>query len=163
MSASNTTDPYRTSMHYRRMQRLAPFAAASSVAFQSMNSGLVALRVLVVDDHTDLADSLATVIEHFGHQAQTAATGELALAQMEAWAPDLVLVDVGLPDMTGYEVAQQARMHLWGQAMTLIAMTGWGGIEDQKRSLAVGFDQHILKPLDLDRLRALLDSVRARI
>ena len=82
---------------------------------------------------------------------------------MEAWAPDMVLVDVGLPDMTGCEVAQQARMHLWGQAMTLIAMTGWGGIEDQKRSLAVGFDQHILKPLDLDRLRALLDSVRARI
>ncbi len=127
-----------------------------------MNSGLVALRVLVVDDHIDLVDSLATVIEHFGHQAQTAATGEQALAQMEAWCPDLVLVDVGLPDMTGYEVARQARLHLWGQAMTLIAMTGWGGIEDEKRSLAVGFDQHILKPLDLDRLRALLDSVRAR-
>ena len=127
-----------------------------------MTSGLAALRVLVVDDHVDLLDSLATVIQHFGPQVQTATTGELALALMEAWAPDLVLVDVGLPGMTGYEVAQHARLQSWGQALTLIAMTGWGGIEDQKRSLAAGFDQHILKPLDLDRLRAILDSVRAR-
>ncbi len=120
------------------------------------------LRVLVVDDHADLVDSLATVIEHFGHHVQRAATGDEALTQMEEWAPELALIDVSLPGMSGYQVAERARMHPWGQAMTLVAMTGWGGSEERQRSLAAGFDQHFLKPLDLDGLCALLVSARSR-
>lgn len=119
------------------------------------------MRVLVVDDNPDLVESLAMVLDFLGHEVRTALSGKDALTEMETWGPQLVLMDVGMPGMSGYDVAQQAREHAWGRATTLIAMTGWGRAEDRDRALAAGFDQHVVKPVDLERLRELLASLPA--
>ncbi|MGQ0647178.1 MAG: ATP-binding response regulator [Gemmatimonadaceae bacterium] len=117
------------------------------------------LRVLAVDDNPDLLDSLAMVLRLLGHEVEVAATGESALALMESQRPDVVLVDVGMPGMNGYEVAGHARLHSWGAQLTLVAMTGWGRSEDRERALKAGFDRHVVKPLDLERLKSLLASI----
>ncbi|MEO6445294.1 MAG: response regulator [Gemmatimonadaceae bacterium] len=122
---------------------------------------MAAMRVLVVDDNPDLVESLAMVLDFLGHEVRTALSGKDALTEMETWGPQLVLMDVGMPGMSGYDVAQQAREHAWGRATTLIAMTGWGRAEDRDRALAAGFDQHVVKPVDLERLRELLASLPA--
>lgn len=119
------------------------------------------LRVLVVDDNVDLVDSLSTVLGFLGEEVKTAASGEEALARMQEWAPDVVLMDVGMPGMSGYEAATRARAQPWGREPVLVAMTGWGRDEDRARALAAGFDRHVVKPLDLDNLRALLSELRA--
>jgi CheY-like chemotaxis protein len=119
------------------------------------------MRILVVDDNVDLVDSLSTVLGFLGEEVRTAASGEEALQRMEEWAPHAVLMDVGMPGMSGYEAASRARAHPWGREPVLVAMTGWGRDEDRARALAAGFDRHVVKPLDLDCLRTLLSELRA--
>lgn len=119
-------------------------------------------RVLVVDDNTDLVESLATVLGFLGQDVRTASSGEEALVCMQEWSAEVVLMDVGMPGMSGYEVARRARAHPWGREPVLVAMTGWGRDEDRDRALAAGFDRHVVKPLDLDGLRTLLTELRAR-
>ncbi|MBC7896828.1 MAG: hybrid sensor histidine kinase/response regulator [Cytophagaceae bacterium] len=119
------------------------------------------LRVLVVDDNVDLVDSLSTVLGFLGEEVRTAASGEEALARMQEWAPAVVLMDVGMPGMSGYEAASRARAQPWGREPVLVAMTGWGRDEDRARALAAGFDRHVVKPLDLESLRSLLSELRA--
>lgn len=75
--------------------------------------------------------------------------------------PEIVLLDIGLPDMSGYEVAQSMRHEAWGKQLTLIAVTGWGQDSDKQRALAAGFDQHLTKPIDPARLKALLEEARS--
>jgi CheY-like chemotaxis protein len=79
---------------------------------------------------------------------------------MAADPPDLVLMDVGMPGMSGYDVARRAALEPWRERLTLVAMTGWGRDEDRQRAFEAGFDHHVVKPLDLDRLRTLLQSLR---
>ena len=115
-----------------------------------------ALRVLVVDDSQDAADSLAMLLGLGGHTVETANGGASALLLFEQFTPDAVILDIGLPDISGYEVAERIRQHPRGRDLTLIALTGWGREEERARAFAAGFDHHLTKPVSVERLQGLL-------
>jgi CheY-like chemotaxis protein len=117
------------------------------------------LRVLIVDDNTDAAESLAMLLRLWGHVVYMAHDGLAALAMARTYLPEVVLLDLGLPGMDGYEVARQLRAagrvgSPGGPA--LWALTGYGQEEDRRRCKEAGFDRHLLKPVDLDALEVLL-------
>jgi CheY-like chemotaxis protein len=114
------------------------------------------LRVLVVDDNRDAAESLAKLMQMSGHEVRTLANGAAAIAQAAVFRPHVVLLDIGMPGMNGYEVARRLRELPDTDSMYLIAMTGYGTDEDRTRSAESGFDQHLVKPLDFAALEALL-------
>jgi len=113
-------------------------------------------RVLVVDDNVDSATSLTMLLQAMGHQAESAHDGAEALETVERFAPDTVLLDIGLPGMDGYEVA--ARLRHTGRPYLLIAVTGWGQEHDRERARAAGFDHHLLKPVDLGQLGRIMQG-----
>jgi PAS domain S-box-containing protein len=113
-------------------------------------------RVLVVDDNRDSAESLAMLLEFLGHDVRLAIDGDGALAQAQAFRPEIALLDIGMPGMNGYEVAQRIREQPELQQIVLIALTGWGQDEDRRRSQAAGFNHHLTKPADFDALERLL-------
>lgn len=117
------------------------------------------LRILVVDDYPDALDSLSMLLQAEGHEVDTANCGAKAIERAQAFQPQVVLLDIGLPDMDGYEVAQRLRELSETQLAVLIALTGYGQPEDRARSKRAGFDHHLLKPVDPDILAALLASV----
>lgn len=121
----------------------------------------MSLRIVVVDDNVDLVDSLVSVLEHLGHQAEGATSGASGVELIEQRRPDVALIDVGMPGMSGYDVVGQIRRRPWGHGMVLIALTGWGGSEDQDLCRDAGFDHVALKPVDLDYLRVMLERVAA--
>jgi CheY-like chemotaxis protein len=116
-------------------------------------------RILVVDDNRDSAGSLATLLRLVGNDVRTAHDGPRALEAAAVYHPDLVLLDIGLPGLNGYEVARRLRAEPNHHRVVLVALTGYGGEEDRRRSLAAGFDHHMVKPIDFDALRALLASI----
>ena len=116
-------------------------------------------RILVVDDNRDSVNFLIMLLEMSGHEMHAAYDGLEAVEQAERLRPDLVLLDIGLPKLNGYEAARQIRKQAWGKDMLLIALTGWGQDEDRLRSREAGFDHHMVKPLELDALTELLDSL----
>ncbi len=118
------------------------------------------LRILVVDDNEDAAVSLTMLLEQEGFQAEAAFDGEQALEQLAASAPDVMLLDLGMPGMDGYEVAKRVRASAAGQAIRLIALTGWGQAADKARTRQAQFDGHLVKPVGLDELKAMLASCR---
>jgi signal transduction histidine kinase/ActR/RegA family two-component response regulator len=122
-----------------------------------------ARKILVADDNQDAADSLALLLEALGHTVRTAHGGHGAVALARDFQPDIALLDIGMPDMSGYEVAQQLRETQWGKNMRLIALTGWGQDEDKRRALAAGFDHHLTKPVELQELEKLLLASGGRI
>jgi PAS domain S-box-containing protein len=115
-------------------------------------------RVLVVDDNVDAADSAAMLLRLWGHQVHTVHDGISVLQAVRDFKPQIVLLDIGLPGMTGYEVAQHLRAEPERNDLVLAAMTGYGQEEDQKRSREAGFDYHLTKPLDPTKLEALVGS-----
>jgi CheY-like chemotaxis protein len=118
-------------------------------------------RILVVDDNHDSALSLAMMLSIMGHDTRTAHDGESAVATAESFLPEVILLDIGLPKLNGYEVAQRIREQEWGKSMFLIAVTGWGQEEDRQRSSEVGLNVHMVKPVEpaaLERLLAELHS-----
>jgi signal transduction histidine kinase len=121
------------------------------------------LRILVADDNADALESLATLLELGGHEVFSAANGALALEAAERHKPDVALLDIGMPKLDGYEVARRIRAQPWGRRMTLVALTGWGQDSDRRRSGEAGFDSHLVKPLDLDKLTELLGRVPAGV
>src|SRR5262249_19171361 len=114
------------------------------------------LRVLVVDDNIDAADSLAMLLRLWGHQVQTAHDGPSALRLAEEEHPDVVFLDIGLPGMNGYEVAKRLRTDLGLHDALLIALTGYGQEEDRRRSMDTGLNYHLTKPVEPEALQALL-------
>jgi signal transduction histidine kinase/ActR/RegA family two-component response regulator len=118
-------------------------------------------RVLIVDDNPDVAESLTMVLELLGHRVQAVHDGPLALDAARAQPPDLMLVDIGLPKMNGYEVARTVRADPALERVVLIALTGYGSAEDRARSRAAGFDHHLVKPVNVDALRDVVDNVAA--
>ncbi len=116
-------------------------------------------RLLIVDDNRDALESLATLMQMAGHQTDLAEDGEQALAVAAAQRPDVVLLDLGLPKLDGYEVARRIRATPWGASIVLVALTGWGQEEDRKRTHEAGFDSHMVKPLNLDALTEFLDRL----
>jgi len=113
-------------------------------------------RILVADDNNDALESLATLLQLSGHEVFTAANGAVALESAEQHRPEVALLDIGMPKLDGYEVARRIRAQPWGQRITLVALTGWGQDSDRRRSQEAGFDSHLVKPLDLDKLTELL-------
>ncbi|MFO1468025.1 MAG: response regulator [Steroidobacteraceae bacterium] len=115
-------------------------------------------RILVVDDNVDAADSLAMLLRLDGHEVDTAYGAEGALAAVAARPPEIMLLDIGLPMMDGYEVARRARALPEGAGVRFIALTGYGQGEDRELALAAGFEHHLVKPPDLETLQRLLQS-----
>ena len=113
-------------------------------------------RVLIVDDNVDAGDSLAALVGAWGHGVAVARDAREALALAATFKPDTALVDIGLPDMNGYELARRWRTLPDGQALTLIAMTGYGRAEDRSAARQAGFDVHLVKPAELTELEELL-------
>ncbi len=130
-------------------------AAVATVAAPVAPGPVRARRVLVVDDNVDSAEMLAVALRQWGHDAQMAHDGEAALRDVESYRPDLVLLDIGLPGLSGYAVAERLRQGGGGRPQ-LIALTGYGQAEDVARAHAAGFDLHLLKPVDFKRLQAVL-------
>jgi PAS domain S-box-containing protein len=113
-------------------------------------------RVLVVDDNADSASSLALVLQLAGHDVDTASDGEEALWKAEQTKPEVVLLDIGMPKLNGYEVCRRIRSQPWGRQMLLVAQTGWGQQEDRRRTHEAGFDAHLVKPIDPPSLERLM-------
>ncbi|MEC4717903.1 PAS domain-containing protein [Noviherbaspirillum sp. CPCC 100848] len=126
---------------------------------QSMQRGARPLRVLIVDDNVDAASMLAMLLEASGHQVMVEYGSHQALARARAEVPDVCLLDLGLPEMDGNELAQRLRALPETAESILVAVTGYGQESDRRCSLAAGFDHHLVKPLDTNKLVAILDSV----
>lgn len=118
-----------------------------------------ALRVLVVDDNHDAADCCKILLELAGHRVEVAYTAKRGLELGERFRPQFALLDIGLPDLDGYEVARRIRKTSWGESAVLVAVTGWGQSKDRQRALEAGFDRHVTKPIAPDRLESLLAPV----
>jgi len=121
------------------------------------NSGL---RVLVVDDNTDLAASMETLLELWGHEVRVLHDGRGAIEAARAFCPDVVLLDIGLPGMDGFEIARSIRAAPDLRTVRLIAITGYGQNHDRARALEVGFDAHLVKPVQPDVLAAQLNGAK---
>jgi PAS domain S-box-containing protein len=128
----------------------------------STSAPRVSRRVLVADDNQDAAESLATLLRMDGHEVTVVYDGKQALAAFSAVQPEVALLDIGMPELSGYEVARKVRQGSLGRAVTLIAVTGWGQDKDKAQALAAGFNHHFTKPIAADRLCDLLrsDSLR---
>jgi len=118
-----------------------------------------ARRILVVEDNPDAAESLATLIALMGHEVRSVHDGASALETAAVFRPDVVLLDIGLPDINGYEVAPRLRQQPGLERIALAALTGWGQEEDRLRARTAGFDHHFVKPIDVNGLRAWLASL----
>jgi len=119
-------------------------------------------RVLIVDDNADSADSIAAILETSGHEVEVAYSAQKALEMAVEHQPDIVLLDIGLPDMDGYEVAKHLRQTPELKEMRLIAITGYGQESDRQRSREAGFDEHLVKPVEWQKLEELLASLMKR-
>lgn len=113
-------------------------------------------RILLVDDNRDLVESLAVLLTLAGYETKTVHDGFAAIAEAAAYRPDVVLLDIGLPKMSGYDVCRTIRAEPWGRAMVVIAITGWGHEDDRRRTADAGFNAHLVKPVDYARLLTLL-------
>jgi signal transduction histidine kinase/CheY-like chemotaxis protein len=129
-----------------------PAIAAASRSIEP----LPARRILIVDDSRDGGESLAMLLRVLGGEVALAHSGRMALECVESFHPDVVLLDIGMPGMDGYEVARRIRANPANRHISLIALTGWGQDEDRKRSAAAGFNHHLVKPADIEQLRQLL-------
>lgn len=113
-------------------------------------------RILIVDDNRDAADSLGLLLGLDGHDVRVAYAGRQALETAKDFLPDVAILDLGLPDLSGYDVARLMRQDPLLEQVSLIALTGWGQEEHKQRARDAGFDFHLTKPVDLDRLAAVI-------
>jgi CheY-like chemotaxis protein len=116
-------------------------------------------RVLVVDDNVDSAEALAMILKIKGNEVQIAYDGLEAVELANVFRPNAIILDIGLPRLNGYEAAREIRRQEWGSETVLIALTGWGQQEDRQRSKDAGFDSHMVKPVDYERLIKQLDEL----
>jgi CheY-like chemotaxis protein len=115
-------------------------------------------HVLVVEDHADAREAVRCLLEVRGHRVDVAADGPGAIDTALTSRPEIVLVDIGLPGLDGFEVARRIRATAEGKHMRLVALTGYGDLTDRQRALESGFDAHLVKPIDPDQLYRLLES-----
>jgi PAS domain S-box-containing protein len=119
-------------------------------------------RVMVADDNTDAADALAMLLELAGHEVRVAHCGRAALSVAQVFRPEVALIDIGMPDLSGYEVAKELRRESWGARIHLIALTGWGRDDDRQRAKDAGFDRHMTKPVDPEAVEAVISNGSGR-
>lgn len=139
---------------------VATLAEEATTAARSASAPGAAQRVLVVDDSPDVADSTGLLLGSLGIEVQVVYDGPAALQSLATFQPAVVLLDLGMPGMDGFEVARRIRQHPAGQAITLVALTGWGQEQDRRRTRQAGFDQHLVKPVDPEALQAFLASLK---
>jgi signal transduction histidine kinase/DNA-binding response OmpR family regulator len=135
-------------------------AADPPVAAEAAASGR--LRVLIVDDNQDNVDSLRLLLGLMGHNVRVALEGMEGIRVAEEFRPDVVLLDIGMPNLDGHEVCRRIRAHDWGRSMVLIAQTGWGQDEDRRRTQAAGFDCHLVKPINHADLTEMLARISGK-
>jgi two-component system, sensor histidine kinase len=129
---------------------------AQTGEFDAPRNDTSSRRVMVADDNKDAADSLAMLLELEEHEVRVAYCGRAALTLAQTFRPDVAFIDIGMPDCSGYEVAQALRREPWGVGICLVALTGWGQDEDRQHSKDAGFDRHLTKPVDPKALETLL-------
>src|SRR5215831_13962004 len=142
-----------------RLPMSEPAVTGSQVKPMSQSWNRSALKILTVDDNRDAAETCAILLELSGHEVKTARTAHQALEIAKSFQPQVYLLDIGLPDLTGYELAAHIRSTPWGRDAVLVAVTGWGQEEDRRRALEAGFDHHLTKPITADQLDATLNSI----
>jgi signal transduction histidine kinase/CheY-like chemotaxis protein len=120
------------------------------------------IKILIVDDNPDAGETLATLLDIQGHETRVAADGAKGLTEARQFRPDLILLDLGMPGMNGYEVAVQIRADSATRSATIVALTGWGQTADREKTSASGFDAHFVKPCDLDVLNRLIADITAK-
>ena len=113
-------------------------------------------RILVVDDNEDSVDSLATLLRMLGHEVMTAEDGERALQVADEFRPDVAILDIGLPKVSGYDLAKRIRERSWARGIVLVALTGWGQEQHRRRSAESGFNHHLTKPVEFETLQQIL-------
>jgi CheY-like chemotaxis protein len=121
------------------------------------------VRILLVDDNRDAADSMRMLLREVGADVRVAHDGPEALAAFEDCRPRMVLLDIGMPGMDGYEVARRLRASPRGAQASLVALTGWGQDDDRRRVREAGFDHHLVKPADFAALRSLIASIQSEM
>ena len=115
-------------------------------------------RIVVADDNEDSAESFAMLLSFSGHEVRIVHDGASALDAVRDFRPDVAFLDIGMPGLTGYEVAEAVRAEPWGHEVKLIAVTGWGQPDDQLRAHTAGFDRHLIKPIDPAEVDRLLEG-----
>jgi CheY-like chemotaxis protein len=143
-----------------RLPLAAPLESQQGRSVGESNDVAGGVRVLIVDDNVDAAESLSMLLQINGSDTLLAHSGRAALEHAVSFAPDLVLLDIGLPDLSGYDVAEKLRADARTSSAMLVALTGWGSDEYRKRASEVGFDQHLVKPVDMDQLNAVLEAAK---
>ena len=156
--AAASDGPGRGSRFTIRLPRAAARQGTAAPAGTGERTAGPRRRVLVADDNRDAADSLAALLRLAGHEVSVAYDGEAALAEYTRWGPDAALLDIGMPRRSGYEVAAEIRNRPGGAAVMLVAVTGWGQTKDRSTAIAAGFDHHLTKPVDPERVQELLAS-----
>ena len=141
-----------------RLPFVPPHPAPPPLMSDPAPTASVRRRILIADDNKDAAESLSMVLELAGHEVRVAHLGRTVLSLAQAFRPDAALLDIGMPDLSGYEIAQELRREPWGARIHLIALTGWGQENDRRRAIEAGFDHHLTKPIDPDRLEAVIAS-----
>jgi CheY-like chemotaxis protein len=124
-------------------------------------TGASACKILIVDDNVDASESLALLLQLYGHETTTAYDGNAAIDVAEQFRPRVILLDIGLPGLNGYEVCREIRARPWGKQAIIAAVTGWGQDEDRRLSVEAGFDHHLVKPVDPEALQDWLAAISA--
>jgi DNA-binding response OmpR family regulator len=117
-------------------------------------------RVLVVDDYPDTAETVRALLEKLGHECRIAQSGRAALGESYAFSPTIVILDIGLPDMSGCDVARMLRARPGGDKIYTVALSGWGHQDRRREAKEAGFDQYILKPADGAKIRSVLAAAQ---
>ena len=125
------------------------------------NDDMTRLRVLVVDDYPDAAETACVLLELLGYECCFATCGLDGLRVAEDFQPNVAILDIGLPDISGFELARRLRTRFSGRPLFLAAITGWGQAEDRVKALAAGFDLHVVKPADLTKLTMIMEAAAA--
>jgi PAS domain S-box-containing protein len=142
-----------------RLPALSEASAAEPIEVRPRSEqGAVRRRILIVDDNADALDSLSRLVALMGNDVRQAQNGLEAIELAKSFAPDLVLMDLGMPKLNGYEAAQRMREQPWGQDLAIVATTGWGKEEDFRRTAEAGFDHHLVKPISLNALKEVLQA-----
>jgi CheY-like chemotaxis protein len=123
----------------------------------------VSYRVLVVDDNVDSATSLATILRVTGNDVRTAHDGFEAVEVASEFGPQLILLDIGMPKLNGYDTCRRIREEPWGKDIVVVALTGWGNEEDKRRSFDAGFNSHLVKPIGIADLQSLLSQMESAL
>jgi signal transduction histidine kinase len=135
-----------------------PMKVAAPTTNANPIDGTSPRRILVTDDNQDAAKSLSMLLRLSGHEVETAYDGESAVEKADSYRPDVMLLDIGLPGMNGYDVCRTIRQRPWGKSIRIVALTGWGQEQDRQNARAAGFDDHLVKPVDPQVLRRALSA-----